>query len=144
MIHLVRMHLMNKNEKRISQHFLIKFASNAQTCISQKAMPTSKTETKFIVLLPPQSLKYIVTHLVILSKHVLPDLHLTLTASRYYTQWKAAIQSTYSEQHSYPEQYLKQEFYSVGASFQIQFLLPQVYRIFLQCITQTTSPYLCA
>ena len=75
MIHLVRMHLMNKNEKRISQHFFaiffsIKFVSKAQTCNSPKAIPTSKTETKFIVLLPPHSLKHILTHLVILSKHV--------------------------------------------------------------------------
>ena len=69
-----------------------------------KSYTTSKTETKFIFPIRSHSLKHIFSHLVILCKHVLPDLHLTLTASRYYTEWNAAIRSTYSEQYSYPEQ----------------------------------------
>ena len=77
--------------------FSIKLVSKAETCISLRAIPTSKTKEKFIFHLRPHSLKQILSHFVILSKHVLPDLSLTLTASRYFTECNAAISITYLE-----------------------------------------------
>ena len=55
---------------------------------------TYKGNQTKLFLSRPHRLRLILNHVVILSKHVLPDLRLAFKASIRYTEWNATIRST--------------------------------------------------